>query len=201
MDVEAAYLEAALPLPVTLLHRALQPYSLGHEMILARLGSPFLSSELEPEFADLKLAVLVCSQRYDRAVGVLSRPDFDISDWNRQIGEVPLVTQRLLMSDFELYRVEGMRCPKFRPFTKGRRGRAPGAPFMTLLFYALVTELGFTRAEALNAPYGWAQWLYCTHQERLGTMAITSDSEENTEERINEIFKERGWERLRMTTP
>jgi hypothetical protein len=206
MNLEAAFLEAAAPTPVVLLHQQLEPYSLGHEIMLQRFRSPFvLDPEREeglpdpriPQVQDLFLAVAICCQHFDevRAFFTSNQIDSQISKWAKQCGQFDPAP---IMVELQEYIVKGSDIPPFRLIKNRQRSRRGGAPWIAIIFYTLTRWLHFSRTEALNCPYGLAQWLYCIHWERDGGLQLVTQEDEDTEAAINAEFKKRGWERLRI---
>lgn len=65
--MDAAWLNAAIPdAPPVILGLRLRPYTLGHELLLHKVESPFVAGT-EFGFADLAIAVLICSQDFHAA--------------------------------------------------------------------------------------------------------------------------------------
>ncbi len=169
------YLAAALPAPVVLLHQPLKPFSLGHKMLLRRYQSPFLTGERHPDVSDLLWAIYVCVCDYDEAQAELIKPqeefDAEIQRWMKLCGEFE---PAVIIQDFFNYLIDGSRRPEFRRLRRAgeRAGADMGAPTEAVLFATLTGKLHFTRTEALNCPYGWAQWLFLTYWEGEGRVLI-----------------------------
>jgi hypothetical protein len=181
MDNEAAFLQAALPEPAILLHQQLLPYSLGHSLVLHRFGSPFVTEDDRlPDVQDLFFAVYVCCHEYDQVQPALLLPGKEfrtlIKDWVKLCGDFDPAA---VMVDFAQYLIDGSSCPTFTPIY--RRGapppRRPGSPFTAVLLTTLTGHLHWTRSEALNCPYGMAQWLYCIYWESQRALRIHDPSE------------------------
>jgi hypothetical protein len=171
------YLAAALPAPVTLLHQRLKPFSLGHRMLLLRKRSPFLLGDRHPTLDDLLLGVIVCAHDYDQAQAELLKPheefNVDITRW-LQLCEKhdPGFDPAPIVLAFYDYLIDGSKRPQFKKVGRRRKGIEPGAPKVAQLLATLIGKLHFTRTEALNCPYGLAQWLYLTYWEGEGRIVI-----------------------------
>jgi len=62
-----AYTLASVPDPVTVLGIRLQPFSLGHYLLLKRFGSCFVASEqVELSISDLLFGIMICSMTYNQ---------------------------------------------------------------------------------------------------------------------------------------
>lgn len=189
MNSEEAFLRAALPESRVLLNQRLLPYSVGHEILLRRLRSPFVASTtiLREEMAGkLFTAVFVCCQDYDTAAAGLNDPNLPqtFAAWRRRCGNFDALE---LSKVFVQYIADGRSCPEFRstrpPSSSG------GAPFLLMLLNVLQGKLGFSRSEALNCPLGEARWRYCAYYESEGALRIQND----TFARLREAMRARGY--------
>jgi len=194
--MEAAFLSAALPEPVILLKQQLEPYSVGHQMLLARHGNRFVVGDIEqdpPSLEDLYMGVFVCCQTYEAASAALLSPNFDttVANWVRQCGAFDRIT---LSVEFQRYIRDGSAYPGFRALQrKGQApARTPGAPWLAILLCFLMNQLHMSLTAALNCPYGLANWLYCTHQENEGRLRIASEDDLSEEESIRAKMAELG---------
>jgi hypothetical protein len=173
MHPEAAFLEAALPEPLTLLHQQLLPYSVGHEIILRRLKSPFIFGQTYSKEAlagKLFSAVHVCCHTYDECVTTLRNPHLEenFARWRNLCGRFDPAP---VTAAFVNYLAAGRSCPEYVRKSIGQSFR-PGAPFILCLLQVLQGELGFSRSEALACPFGLAQWHYCAFWESQGRIRI-----------------------------
>lgn len=204
MDPEAAFLEAALPEPVTLLRQQLQPYSLGHEMLLQRIGNAFLTRQAMPTVDDLYWGVYICCHTYDEAVAALRQTEEEfkalMAAWQKKVGAISEVELLELMIEFQRYINDGSQCPKFREISRPGQGarRRPGAPAAVALLNCLTGDLHWSRHEALNAPLGLARWHYCAWWERRGNIAITAKDEAAEIQRVREEAAKLGWRPMKF---
>jgi len=207
MDLDTAYLDSAMPEPVVLLHQNLKPYSLGHDMLLRRHRSPFVTLERMPEIEDLYMAVYLCACDFEEAQRELSLPGNvfaqRMADWQAIVvreNKGPLRESQVLelVLDFQKYVRDGSQSPKFNPIGNGNPRRKPGAPLLALMLRTLTREYHFTKSEALNLPFGWAMWLYLTHSEQEQRVRLVTQQDEDSDALIRAEMKKRGWEPMRI---
>lgn len=202
--MEAAFLRAALPEPVIILHQELRPYSIGHELLLKRHDNGFVCKGIPAQIEDLFLGACICHQDYDSAQAWIRSEKFnrDIHDLVKLCGQFD---PQPVMAAFAKYIREGSAFCDYEPIKSRRDHRAPvsrpGAPWEAIVLTFLTGTLGWSRTEALNAPYGLAQWLYCTHLERTGKIQIDSDGSQAMRKRIREEMRKLGMEPLKFQPP
>ncbi len=183
MDPETAFLQAALPEPAKILGQALRPYALGHEMILRRIGSPFVTGEQFPKepselAGKLFAAVYVCCFAYAEARECLADPNLSqvLEHWRRRLPRNFDVVEQA--REFMAYLEAGSSSPTInrRPVPPG--ASKPGSPAL-LLYLTSLLKMGVPLGEALDTPYGFARWLYYSHWEGEGTCTISEEGEFN----------------------
>lgn len=169
------YAAAMLPDTRRVLGRVMEPMSLGHTLLLARLNSPFVvKQETIPLLGDLRLGMLVCSRPYDRAVKAVSG----------RFAWVRLYAMRVGMKHI----VEGMK--QFAAYVQASRSmpdsfdaeRTPGGwqlrtPFLLQVKIALQTDFKMSEREALNAPLGKALWEFMALAEMKGQKRLVGDQD------------------------
>jgi len=213
MDLDLAYLEAAMPDPVVLLHQDLRPYSLGHEMLLRRHGSPFVTHARAPELADVYTGVFICYHLFEVANAELAKMavnsrefDANLVAWQELVvkangGPVSDAQELELVSEFHRYVSEGSKAPRFRPIYSGGLRTKPGAPFLALILRTLTSVYHFTQSEALNTPYGWAQWLYLVQAEQDRRARIVTPDDDDVRTAVLAEMKKRGLEPIIVKEP
>lgn len=151
------YSEAALPDGYTVLGVPLRPFSLGHELLLARARSPFVipaEADRLPGLADLLIAVFVCSRDFSTARKALARrlpAAWKLFAW----GVTALISQRPAIilrhaSRFRSYLADaGSRPVAWQP--RDRSGRPSGIPELAAVKLTLL-RAGYTAAEVLDMP-------------------------------------------------
>lgn len=179
---EAALSMAALPAPAVVLGMVLRPFSLGHELLLNRAGSP-LSLSAGPGVAniqrhELAAAVLVCLKTWREVVS--PRPDWllpcKMAMWRRRTRNLLLEQE---IAAFRAYRITG--CLSFRSSEIQRPGttygRSPGCPFILTLHEFLVTECHLTDEAAWDHPLGFAKMRWQCRMENLDRIELYNEEE------------------------
>lgn len=168
------YLGALLPLPARVLGTRLLPFSLGHRLILERLGSPFISGG-PVEISDLVLGIIVCSRPPDAAWGAL---DSWRSTWNaRTLGwraRLSGVDYLSCLNAFQAYVADGSKVPQF---WQGENNKRINVPLTVLVKVFLQKELGYTHETALARPWGAALHEYAVGLSLLGKLELVDDAE------------------------
>jgi hypothetical protein len=181
----ADYLKAAIPTPTIILGQRLRSFSLGHNMILLRHENSFLGEQAKIHVGDLSLGIFVCCHEYDEALEQLERPDLGeiLKEWGKRSA---MADFKAKAREFHRYLRDGSALPDFVPVKDGKEGRTPGAPFLQLVKVTLMSEVGYSRWEALNVPLSEALNDYFAHWERKGRVEIL-----NPEERAERIAAEK----------
>jgi hypothetical protein len=195
--MEAAFLLAALPEPVVLLRQRLEPYSLGHHLLLLRHENRFVigAEDQAPGLQDLFMGDFICAHDYDGAQKALLAADFDrlFATWLAECGAFEPLP---LYLEFQRYIRDGSTCPPFRGVKQSGRGKArtPGAPWHAVLLAFLLGEMHMTLPQAMNTPYGLTNWLYCTRQENEGRLRVVTEDDLSEEDEMRQKLKELGLE-------
>jgi len=158
--MDTAYHFQAVPVPVRCLGTRLQPFTLGHQLLLERFNSPFVTGGPAP-FAELIFAVAVCSRPYAEAVAWLHsrRAPWQMWLWGKRILLAVSAGHDLIKSHqtFCRYLEDGSRGPHVN-FEPGDTKEC-GAPLVAMIKWHLQKH-GATETEALNKPWGQALWDY-----------------------------------------
>jgi len=176
-----SFLHAMLPDRVVVLRLPLRHYSLGHEILLRRLASPFLADSLPPApdlVPHMFTNVFICSLPYAEAVEAVEDPGLgkEFRAWRRRLGRGYQLDAAL--AAFCQYLRDGSTRPEFRRRKrKGYEFVRTGSAWPAVLLTSLLADFHFTFESALNCPLGLAQWLYCTHRELQGNIEIASEAE------------------------
>lgn len=200
--MEADYLKSAIPEPVTILGQRLQPFSLGHNLILRRFDNAFVA-ERKPELADLLFAVLICAQDYRSALTSLrdgipvkrwfgskraSYADF-IGQWIASLGPFDFIAKAI---EFQGYIAAASTCPDLKqPDGETRR---LGAPFIERVQIVLQGRLGYSPDEALNLPWAEAIHHYFAYWELEDRCAFITEEEYEAQAEVKRILAEIGTE-------
>jgi hypothetical protein len=186
--MEADYLLAAIPEPVTILKHRLLPFSLGHAKLLRRFGNAFIAGRI-PNIGDLLVAVFICSRTYHEGIDGLENTHFTAyrAKWQKLVGKFDFLQT---CQSFAKYMREGSRWPELHEPDEG--GRTPGAPFIQRVQLILQGRLNHSLEEALNKPWGEALHDYFAFWELEGQIKILSqdDLDSVDSQRAKEIREE-----------
>lgn len=173
---EQTYLAAVLPAPVRVLGVRLQPFCLGHALLLQRLGNPFYVGG-QPSFGDLLLGVSLCALPPLQAAALVDTRRFA---WAMRLRvwwwslRYPGTIQAEPMVRFYRYLGEALKMPEYW-IEKDSEGLPPGTPWLQRVL--LVLSQYRTRDEALTTPMGEALWLYCAHWEQQGSIRVLGEAD------------------------
>lgn len=171
--MDAAYLEAALPKPFTVLGKHLKPFCLGHEILFQRFGNKFsIESKEEPTVEDLLTGVHICAQPYSKDVSLdgFSIP-FRVRLFSKLMGIKYVANAFLLFSN---YIATHSVIPDFFAKETGQSDRH-GAPTIQSVKVSLMANLGLSEDDSLNTPFGLAFWNHLTWAEAQGSIQIMDD--------------------------
>lgn len=167
----------------------LLPMTLGHALLLQRLGSPFAAARPAPAFgtfhkqgpsgADMLLACLVCSRPAARAAWIVN------SRWGALWLKWKWTVRRFRMGDdmaalLRWYAVQ-WHLPDFVPTRTSEGGAPRGAEFLHQLVVFCCSHLGCSHAEALEVPVAVAQYDYICHIEGEGQIRIVESRDAELE--------------------
>lgn len=191
------YLKAAFPDRHTVLAVPLRDYSLGHELLLERVNSPFVRPGVATA-ADLFIALAICSRPFEEAADLLNAADFPewLDGFTRAAMKSASRPARWWQVQTPL-RVEHYIAAFARYVAAAKHGpgldwrREEGASeVMTLgshplhvIKITLMAELHFTEREALSLPYALAHWNYVTFFECKGKASLYDRAERIRQER------------------
>lgn len=188
-----AFAESALPARVVVLRLLLQPYALGHEVILQARGNPlvclsraeFDALPRQKQIAALILAVLVCYKDWESN----QKPERWLRLWswlNRRADYV------LAVAEFRTYLEDGRKVlPVLDPdkaedleayeiANKGKKmdtGRGLGSPLVSGLINFGLNSLRLSYRETMDMPFGLVTNLYYSSLESKGALAIENHQE------------------------
>ena len=166
MDQNAFY-AAAVQEPRTILGLRLQPLSLGHILLMNRVGSAFLSGD-PLRYEDLAVSVFICANKYADAVQALDDPGLSRSmlRWSQTLTRTRPIDRLLRRKPrpieftakataFRDYLRQGSWHPDFH--SKGDGGNTIEAPPEHLIRITLMRELGISESEIMDRS--WSQCL------------------------------------------
>lgn len=182
MRLEREWAEAAFPPEVTVLNLRLRPYCCGHELTLSQAESPFLLGHREPQFKDLMLAALVCSQSFTQGRKILTKPNgggIAVSLW----GCIARRTRHAYVEETKF--IEYLERGTWSPATaksvgKGVSYRELKAPRVWRLVPFLCNHVGLTEAQAWDYPIARANALYAAELDRAGSIDLAGGRVEDS---------------------
>jgi hypothetical protein len=158
----------------------MQPYSIGHDLLLIQQDNLFSQGQVAPPSDKEKRfhlirAALICCQSW----GMNKRPHRNMwlfrlrnrwVDYDREI------------SKFNLYRAIGIMQPMVMS-PKGAESERPlGSPFHAMLLQFLCTVMRMSEGDALDYPLGAAKMHFYAWCEARGTVCVLNDREQAFEE-------------------
>lgn len=180
------FAEAVWPDRWTVLGVRLQPMSIGHALLLHRLGNGFApygrEGGKEAGLSDLVLAVYVCSLPAGTAAARLEggmpwklRWWLWSLTWMTTRGTLPVLGVATQIGQMRSYVAAQATGP--RAWIKKSEGRPYGAPFLAQVVATLLADLGVGWESALGMPLGLALWLCETRWEANGQLELATEDE------------------------
>jgi len=152
----------------------LVPYTVGHAIVLQRLGSPFvMGGEINP--TDLVEAVTVCSQSPLESIkSIKSRfSGLMLWMWGKRIERM----NALVESDkFQLWLKEQSTAPEVL-MEAGSKSKTPAMPWPERVLVGCL-NIGIATDDAIQMPLGDAERLILAHAEMMGHVELWDDRSE-----------------------
>ena len=152
----------------------LVPYTVGHAIVLQRLGSPFvMGGEINP--TDLVEAVTVCSQSPLESIkSIKSRfSGLMLWLWGKRIERM----NALVESDkFQLWLKEQSTAPEVL-MEAGSKSKTPAMPWPERVLVGCL-NIGIAPDDAIQMPLGDAERLILAHAEMMGQVQLWDDRSE-----------------------
>jgi hypothetical protein len=174
-----AYVEAVIPPRVTVMGVRLEPLTLGHVLLLQRVGSPyapFVEADRAPGVGDFLLALWICGQPWRRAARRLGT--WRQALWMKwalfwcAVMRAPLLSRCAI---FAAYLRENSRPPPFWHKLEGESATS-GLPSLLAIRLALL-EIGLASDEAWDTPLMAGLWEVVGAGARGGVVQMVSDHE------------------------
>lgn len=197
MDSDGFY-EAAIPEPFRVLGLRLRPLSMGHLILLHRIGSPYIAEASEAEngnaIGNLAIAALVCSMTFQEGVELLNTPDLgrQIAAWGRRIRKPHWWSREQKIDWAEKHQLfaDYIRHSTDLPghYWTREDGFTVQAPYVQIIKVQLMLKLHFTEAELMDRPWRLCLWDMLTVRALEGDLRFvdTGDIEE-AQARANEM--------------
>lgn len=162
----------------------LRPLSLGHVLLMKRLGCAFAeeSESTGASIMDLLIAVSICCRKYQEFLDWYNDDDARnswITKWYKSIRKESRNKGWALMNKFSLfnmYRKEGVDVPLFFDEDDNKdAAKESGAHWIQNIITTLVTEGRYTDAEIYDLPVSKAFAEYFKILENKGIITLMSD--------------------------
>lgn len=161
------------PCPMVLGLR-LVPFSVGHAILLHRIGSPFVLGG-QAQSGDLVEAVIACSQPAAESIKSMASPFRWFPLWlmRSRIRSANLINECEKLKDW----IEAQSdCPEILR-KSGNQTRKATMPWTERILVGLV-DIGFDESSVLNMPVVDAERLFLTKAEMNGDVELWSDENE-----------------------
>lgn len=179
-----AYVKSFLPDKFVILGVRLKPLSLGHYMLMKRLNVGYATdTEAKVGFEDFVLALLICGQTYEEFCEFLERDDLikalerEAKAMKRRINKEQNFNLFSKMGMFQKYLEEGTQMPLYWE-GDNKSEKESGAHWSQTLFTTAVSELGYTRTQALNVPLVQLFNDFFKYAESNGAIELMREEEE-----------------------
>ena len=175
MPLLATILTATAPPTPVVLGLQLEPYSVGHALLLHRLGSPFISGG-PVSMESLAEAVLVCAQPVEESLKTIRSRFKSILFffWARKIRKL---NGRDELEKFQLWIGSQSTAPEILIDPK-EKSRSLSMPWPERIIVALLDH-GVSEESAIAMPVADAERLVLTHAELHGHVELWSDKMES----------------------
>lgn len=176
--MDAAYLQAAVPKPFTILGKRMHPFCLGHDLLFQRFNVGFSPSvPAQPTYEDLIFSTLICSREATEAMRIFeSRYSLlKIKLWGWRAGAFDVVGKLQLFQEFIN---DHAQIPDIIVIERNNGDFTDtGTPTIQAVKVSLMANLGMSESEALNTPYSLAFWNHYAWAEARGAIQIVDDKE------------------------
>lgn len=167
----------------------LQPFSLGHYLILREMGNAFLVPKCVPPYEHFSAAAFVCAHTWEQ-YHRLNRwylqwwMLLQVRAWGRMAKKFNVLKEILSLKDYIQSQMDLPEKARSRGGT-----RYLFSDWETRLFCYL-RSIGYTESQALNMPLSRANLMFCAHLEESGTMEFKSRRQYSVEDRMTRIVEE-----------
>ena len=172
-DLAKILAETGPPAPSVLGVR-LVPYTVGHAILLQRLGSPYvLGGEITS--SDLVEAVVVCSQSPLESIRSIKSvwKDLVLWLWGKRIAKLNLLAES---EKFQLWLKDQSTAPEVL-MESGSKSKRPAMPWPERVLVGCL-NIGIGSDDAIKMPIGDAERLILAHAEMMGQVQLWDDQSE-----------------------
>lgn len=204
--MDQGFYEAVIPDPFTVLGVRLRPLSLGHLLILRKIGSAFFDPDAKPNLGELGVAVTICSKTYEDGLAFLDDPQAmeKLTRWGKRITNQTgakgwfrrLYKPVNVIEAFEFfskYLDEGLKSPSYT--YEADKSKEINITNEQLVKVILLKNTNLTESEILNRPWSMCVWDMLTIRAIEGQIQFFDDTgfEEAKREanRVAKLLRER----------
>jgi hypothetical protein len=180
-----SYVKAAIPDRYIIFGVTLRPLSLGHIVLMKRLGCGFAEDEEETKISimDLLIAVAICCRRYQEFIDWYNDDEARtkwLKKWfnaiNKEANKSNSYSIINKMSLFNMYRREGIDIPAFIDENEDKESvKESGAHWIQNVITTLVTENRYNDVEIYDIPVSKALSEYFKILENKGCITFMPD--------------------------
>jgi len=189
------FYEAAIPEPVRLLGQDLRPLSIGHLMLLKRIGSPFVCPGDGPILiGDLAVAVFICCQTYEEGLDAIRGGDIakTMARWGKQLKNVKGDELQRRFEMFREYMDAAFVSPSYSVSSRVKGGSV-NMPLEQVIKCVLLMKTTLTESEILNRPFSLCQWDYVTLCAIEGNIEVLMPEDaDNIRAALSKFMPEKG---------
>lgn len=185
----ASSLQRLRPKPVSVLGLKLRPFSLGHFLALAAEDCAYVSEQaVSPKMEDLVFGAFVCSRTWEEYHAFIESDtlEAEVKAWAETVS-LAIHKSGVLVAEsakFANYLREAQEMPHY--WQEGNASHPGGTHWAIAMKSCLISRLGYSRTEALNAPFAEAMADYLALAESNGSIRLWTPEEEAMAEALRE---------------
>lgn len=168
------YADALFPDRVTVAGLALQPLSVGHAILLQRLGSPFGSPHSSDHAGagpgDIALSLVICSRPWRSAARLVQSWRGRVAIRAVHLRLLTFVSQIAALDGLSAYVLAAWRGP--RVWLKPRSSKADASDALANILHILMAHIGQSQSEAMDTHLNQAIWDACMHLQSNGVLEL-----------------------------
>lgn len=181
-----SYVKSILPEPHVILGLKMRPFCLGHLFLMERFecGYASIDPSYQRSYIDLLLSLAICCRTYEEFLEFMEdKKEFNrwTKEWGKKMAKYlkqnkdfdPLTP----MIQFEKYVKDGIAIPKYWETRETDLSDRSGAHWSQNVFVVMLSELNYTRTEALNMPLSQALGECFKMAENKGALTLMNDDE------------------------
>lgn len=161
--------------------RCMVPLTIGHALLLDRIGSPWMVRDVECDAAILWLHIRLCSLPYRRAARAVQSWYTGVWLWAQMFHRES--TAVIATDAFTLWWHEQWSSPDFW-FDGDRKPQKRGSTILHALIVCMMSDFHISRSEVLEMPVREALWLQAGLAEQSGSIRLRTADEDAVLNRV-----------------